>query len=187
MEASINNPKNLLNSPQQNLPDDGDNKKQALTNLGIFIAIFVILLMGVKFATWSASKWSGEGGEESEVMVEGTLKEPLLTITADNEPVQITANAMEALAGKGEVVFSISSQADDVVREILLHNPHKDSWVQVYDGYRSVTAEPVEVYRVTLSPITFDKVRVRTINNLKDFDKEVNVQGDSSLNIVLEL
>lgn len=179
MEASVNNPKNLLNSPQHNMPENGDNKKQALTNLGIFVAIFVILLMGVKFATWSAAKWS-EDDKVDEV-------EPLITVTADNEPIQITANVSAALAGKGEVVFSVSSKEDDVVREIFLHNPAKDSWLQVYDGYRSVTAAPVEVYKVTLSPVKFDKVRVRTLNTAKDLDQAVEVKSDSSVNVVIEL
>lgn len=187
MEASVNNPKNLLNSQQQNMPDDDDNKKQALTNLGIFIAIFVILLMGVKFATWSASKWSGEGsGGEEEIVVEEKVKEPLLTITADNEPIVI-ANLSTALVGKGEVIFSVSSKVDDVVREIFLHNPQKDSWLPVYDGYRSVTSAPVEVYRVNLSPIKFDKVRVRTLKKSKDLNQEVEVKVDSSVNVVIEL
>ena len=186
MEASVNDPKNLLNGPQNNMPDEGDNKKQALTNLGIFIAIFVILLMGVKFATWSASKWSDNDIEE--VVVEEGVSEPLLTIKeVENEPIQITANVSAALEGVGEVVFSISAKEDDVIREISLHNPYKNSWLQVYDGYRSVTASPVEVYRVNLSPIKFDKVQVRTVKDLKVFDKEVEIKDGASTNILLEL
>ena len=161
---------------------NNDPKKQALTNVGIFVAIFVILLIGVKLATWSASKWSSSNEE--------VVEEPQLQVQSQTQTAQTveTASVVESFGvGRGEVVFSVSSKTKTFLREIQLFNPHKNSWIVVYDGYREVSNTPTEINRVTLSSIKFTKVLVRTMDDAFSFDREVDVKEGSSLNFVIEL
>ena len=157
-----------------------NSKKQALTNVAIFVAVFIILLLSVKFATWSASKWSG--GSDQEVLKE-TLNEDL------NSFEQQSASVVEALIpATGEVVLLASSKKDTILREIHFYNPYTKSWLLVYDGYKSISQNPSEVYRVVLnSALKFTKVRARTLDDMRDFEKEVEIKSGSSVNVLLEL
>ena len=193
MEANFNNPKNLLNEPPQ-FPEEPEPsaKKQALTNLGIFLTIFIILLMGVKFATWSASKWSDAG--ENQPVQEEVLPVTEEDLSAEKEravneekELEQTASVSNIVAGTGEVVFNVSSRKDTVIREIFLHNPYKNSWLQVYDGYRNIGNTPSVVYRLNLLPIKYDKIRVRTLEEVRDLEQEVDITDGASTNVFLEL
>ena len=194
MEANFNNPKNLLNEPPQ-FPEEPEPspKKQALTNLGIFLTIFIILLMGVKFATWSASKWSSDtateeqGQEQASPVTEEDQSVKKEDAAMEEKNSEQTASVSAIVEGKGEVVFTLSSRKGTVVREIFLHNPYKNSWLQVYEGYRDIGNTPTVVYRLNLLPIKFDKVRVRTLEDVKDLDQEVDVKDSASTNVVIEL
>ncbi len=158
-------------------------KKQALTNVAIFVAVFLVLLLGVKLATWSAAKWSDVSNQE-------TVNEETLGENSEDSSLN-QASVAEALApvtGTGEIVLLVSSQKDTILREIHFYNPYTSAWLLVYDGYKQVSKNPSEAYRVFLnSALKFTKVRARTIDNIKDFDKEVEIKGGSSVNVLLEL
>lgn len=156
-----------------------NSKKQILTNVGIFVAVFVILLISVKFATWSASKWSNVPANDNPEQ-----EQEVATETPSNNQ----ANVLEAFSGpSGELVLSVSSKNNGVLREVYLYNPHTKSWLLVYDGYRSLSESLSEIYRVVLDPIKFTKVRVRTLDDMVDLDKEVEIKSGSSVNVSLEL
>lgn len=160
-----------------------NSKKQILTNVGIFVAVFVVLLISVKFATWSASKWSNALTNEELNLEADKSGQKAIEESSDKQ-----ANVLEAFSGpSGELVLSVSSKTDDVLREIYLYNPHTESWLLVYDGYKSLTNSSSEVYRVVLDPIKFTKVRVRTLDDMIDLDKEVEIKSGSSVNVSLDL
>lgn len=152
-----------------------NSKKQILTNVGIFVAVFVILLISVKFATWSASKWSNVSVVEESNNNQASVVETFSDSSASSPSVG------------GELVFSVSSKTSDVLREIYLYNPNIKSWLLVYDGYKSLNSAPSEVYRVVLDPVQFTKVRLRTISDMVDLDKVVEVKSGSSVGVLLEL
>ncbi len=153
-------------------------KSQAGTNLAIVVLVLVIVVVGVKLFMSSASV------EAPTVNVEATSTEA--TSTAANMPAESVsvgeinkgapagqeASVVVTLMseGAGEVVLSVSSPRAVVVREIYMHNPYRASdadraWVQVYDGYKSVAAgATVEIFKVSLAPLAYDKVRVRALS-----------------------
>ena len=99
-------------------------------------------------------------------------------VSSDNQ--EQTANVLNIVsAGKGEVVFILSSKTNAIVREIQLHNPYKDSWVVVYDGYKSISDIPVEVFRAGLAAIAYDKIQIRTLDNFYSLEGVIVPDGQS--------
>ena len=157
-----------------------NSKKQILVNVGIFITVFVVLLISVKFATWSAAKWSN-------VPAQDNLEQKLTgEFDTNNQQASVLETFSSSSAG-GELVFSVSSNESDTLREIYLYNPSTKLWLLVYDGYKSLNSIPSEVYRVVLDPIKFTKIRVRTLNDMVDLEREVEVKSGSSIDISLDL
>ena len=157
-----------------------NSKKQILTNVGIFVVVFVVLLISVKFATWSAAKWSN-------VPAQDNLEQKLTgEFDTNNQQASVLETFSSSSAG-GELVFSVSSNESDTLREIYLYNPSTKLWLLVYDGYKSLNSIPSEVYRVVLDPIKFTKIRVRTLNDMVDLEREVEVKSGSSIDISLDL
>ena len=163
-----------------NMPHSDAEKSQAGTNLVIVILVLVIVVAGVKLLMSS---------DEAIAPTEDTVAEVTSTSTAaavadaDEEmPVapaavlpkptmptgEVTAPVMPM--GKGEAAFSVLSKDAVAVRAIYVHNPARASegdaaWIQVYDGYRAVPAgQSTLVFTVSLSAMTYDEVKVRTLN-----------------------
>jgi hypothetical protein len=171
----------------QNSPHTDAEKSQAGTNLVIVILVLVIVVAGVKLLMSSNSAIAPESettteatstvadGEDVSVMPvptgEGTVPETVV----ENPAVSIPA-------GKGEVAFSVLSKEAVAVRAIYVHNPFRTSegdvaWIQVYDGYKAIPAgQSTLIFTVSLSAITYDEVRVRTLNVSTGIPDEVTKQ-----------
>lgn len=90
--------------------------------------------------------------------------------------------------GRGELTFMVSAKASGtIVREIQLYNPLKDSWVIVYDGYKTLSETPTEVFRAGLAAMTYSKVQVRTLDRFFAFDRPITVVSGVADMVVLNL
>ena len=161
-----------------NIPQNDAEKSQAGTNLVIVILVLVIVVAGVKLLMSSNSAIA----PESETAVEATsttineeAMEEAGALSVSTAKGVISETAVESSvammpAGKGEVAFSVLSKEAVAVRAIYVHNPARASegdaaWIQVYDGYRAVPAgQSTLIFTVPLLAITYDEVRVRTLN-----------------------
>ena len=161
-----------------NMPQNDAEKSQAGTNLVIVILVLVIVVAGVKLLMSSNSAIA----PESETAVEATsttineeAMEEAGALSVSTAKGVISETAVESSvammpAGKGEVAFSVLSKEAVAVRAIYVHNPARASegdaaWIQVYDGYRAVPAgQSTLIFTVPLLAITYDEVRVRTLN-----------------------
>ena len=160
------------------MPQNDAEKSQAGTNLVIVILVLVIVVAGVKLLMSSNSAIA----PESETAVEATsttineeAMEEAGALSVSTAKGVISETAVESSvammpAGKGEVAFSVLSKEAVAVRAIYVHNPARASegdaaWIQVYDGYRAVPAgQSTLIFTVPLLAITYDEVRVRTLN-----------------------
>lgn len=188
-------------------------KSQAGTNLVIVILVLVIVVAGVKLLMSSDSviapseEMADATSTEmtAEVEPDEVMNEPAVEMVKESTPVVMPKPAMQGDEGammpadKGEVAFSVLSREAVAVRAIYVHNPFRASegdaaWIQVYDGYRAVSAgQATLVYTVSLSAIPYDQVRVRTLNVSSgipdDVTKEMSVivkAGEKSL-VTIEL
>lgn len=162
-----------------NIPQSDAEKSQAGTNLVIVILVLVIVVAGVKLLMSSDTAIA----PESETAAEETMPETGVSEADDAEsgaegtavempkPVMpVEGVVSEMPAGKGEVAFSVLSKDAIAVRAIYVHNPARASegdtaWIQVYDGYRAVPAgQSTLVFTVPLSAMTYDQVKIRTLN-----------------------
>ncbi len=165
-----------------NMSQNDAEKSQAGTNLVIVILVLVIVVAGVKLLMSSDSAIAPES--------ETTTEEATSTVAdADTEEMKDIEEAMPVAveegmmpkpsmendvmpmpAGKGEAAFSVLSKEAVAVRAIYVRNPARASegdaaWIQVYDGYRAVPAgQSTLVFTVSLSAMTYDEVKVRTLN-----------------------
>lgn len=164
---------------QNNLTSWVEKNKTLLTYVAMAVVIVVVLVGG------TVSKYSIETPHESEqVAQEQVIQENVNQVA--NTAATITPITIEA--GRGEVVFILSSQdGSKIVREIHLHNPHKDSWVLAYDGYKTISTEPTEVYRATLAAITYDRAQIRTLDNFFTIENPVQVKDGDSIKVELEI
>lgn len=158
------------------MPQSDAEKSQAGTNLVIVILVLVIVVAGVKLLMSS---------DEAIAPTEDTVAEATSTATAVAEvdveemptvvlpkPVMPVTEVTPSVIpmGKGQAAFSVLSKDAVAVRAIYVHNPARASegdaaWVQVYDGYRAVPAgQSTLVFTVSLSAMTYDQVKVRTLN-----------------------
>lgn len=162
-----------------NLTNWLEKNKTLLTYVAMGLVVVVVLVGGV------ISRYSIETPHESEVATETTNTENTANTLATITP--IIAEAEKVIeAGRGEVVFVLSSSAGSaIVREIHLHNPQKDSWVLAYDGYKTISTEPVEVFRAKLAAIQYNQVQVRTLDNFFTLNSPVSVRSGES--VVVEL
>ncbi len=162
-----------------NMPHSDAEKSQAGTNLVIVILVLVIVVAGVKLlmssdeaiaptedtvaeATSTATAVAEVDGEEMPVELAVVMPKPAMPTG------EVVAPVMPM--GKGQAAFSVLSKDAVAVRAIYVHNPARASegdaaWVQVYDGYRAVPAgQSTLVFTVSLSAMTYDQVKVRTLN-----------------------
>ncbi|MDO8582458.1 MAG: hypothetical protein Q7R63_00480 [bacterium] len=165
-------------------PHSDAEKSQAGTNLVIVLLVLVIVVAGVKLLMSS---------DEAIAPTEDTVAEATSTATAvaeaDTEmpavvmpkPAMPTGEVVSPvmLMGKGMAAFSVLSKDAVAVRAIYVHNPFRASegdaaWVQIYDGYRAVPAgQSTLVFTVSLSAMTYDQVKVRTLNVSTGIPNEV--------------
>ncbi len=159
---------------------ESEEKSQAGTNLVIVILVMIIVAVGVKLLM---SKPAELGGPEDAAVATTTTEAVSLEEAGPIEiaaPVPV-APAVEVKpaagqlvatvsAGTGEVAFEVSSASAVVIREIFVRNPNRTAdpakeWIQVYDGYRSILAgQTVLVFTVSLAPLSYDAVKVRTLS-----------------------
>lgn len=151
-------------------------KSQAGTNLAIVVLILVIVVVGVKLFMSSAPKEAPVLGveatsAEATSTAAQTPAEPIAEGESDASAKQEAPVVAPVISeGTGEVVLSVVSPRAVVVREIYMHNPYRvgdvdREWVQVYDGYKSVASgATVEIFKVSLAPLAYDKVRVRALS-----------------------
>lgn len=154
-------------------------KSQAGTNLVIVILVLVIVVAGVKLlmSSDSAIAPESETATATSTAAEGAVSETMPVPAEEGTvPEMVVENAVNPVpaavmpAGKGEVAFSVLSKDAVAVRAIYVHNPARASegeaaWIQVYDGYRAVPAgQSTLVFTVSLSAMTYDEVKVRTLN-----------------------
>ena len=165
-----------------------EEKSQAGTNLVIVILVMIIVAVGVKLLM---SKPAEIGGPE-DVAVATTTAEMAPADAEAMKPATPSEGAVPAEAAKpaemqkpatdqammapvmpgttGQVAFEASSASATVIREIFVHNPYRTEdaskeWIQVYDGYRSVpVGQTVSVFTVSLAPLIYDEVKVRTLS-----------------------
>ncbi len=158
-----------------------EKNKTLLTYFAMGLVVMIVLVGGV------LSKYSTETPHESEQVATETSQN-----TTNQEGANQVANTSAVIspittdAGRGEVVFMLSSKnGSAIVREIQLHNPLKDSWVLAYDGYKTISTEPVEVYRTNLAAITYDRVQVRTLDNFFTIETPVHINSGASVQVEL--
>lgn len=161
------------------------NENESSNGTKIFMAgFFVVLVAGAFYGGYKLSqRFADSAVAEKEVLnTENT------EVVADIDDTQ-TASLIAAIpAGKGEAVFKVSGKTNAALREIFVHNPFKDSWVQVYDGYRELTAEPQEVIRVNLASMKYDKIRARTLEEyFGEINQVVEVKENSSVEVNINL
>lgn len=169
-----------MENPQINPinPQMPAEKSQAGTNLAIVILVLVIIVVGVKLLM-SGTPVNAPVQEEV-----ATNTENVVPFEEQNRSANTETNANESasvisaiLPGKGQVVFSVSSEKAVFVREISVHNPFKigrEAWVQVYDGYKEVPAgNPIEIFTVSLATITYDMVRVGFVDAAANAPDEI--------------
>jgi hypothetical protein len=162
------------------------NNKQLFTNIGIFAAIFIILFLGVRFATWSASQWSSGALRSPDELAEGPLSGAVVGETAVNT--ETTASVLDSLLQIGEIILNISAKENVSVREVYFYNVGKEDWLQVYDGYRDVTSAPQELYRFFLSPSKYSKIKVVAVGGEeKILEKEIVAQNGVSVTVDIGL
>ncbi len=159
---------------------ESEEKSQAGTNLVIVILVMIIVAVGVKLLM---SKPAELGGPEDAAVATTTTEAVSLE---EAGPIEIVAPVPVAPAvevkpaagqlvatvstGTGEVAFEVSSASAVVIREIFVRNPNRTAdptkeWIQVYDGYRSILAgQTVLVFTVSLAPLSYDAVKVRTLS-----------------------
>lgn len=148
----------------------------------IVVAVIVIAILIVLAAVLPKKEKSTD---TSSNLVEDVFDEASDDSFSDNLSANLLANVVES--GKGEAVFVLSAKKDSIVREIQLYNPHKNSWVVIYDGYKSVSQTPVEVYRAQLAAIDYSKVQVRALDNFYFFEQIISVPSGGSLTVNLEI
>ncbi|MEK7114927.1 MAG: hypothetical protein AAB847_01020 [Patescibacteria group bacterium] len=159
---------------EQNKFNSWVEKNKTLLTYIIMGTVVAIVLVG-----GTLSRYSEETPNEMEKVVTDTAQ-------VANTAAIITPIVAEA--GRGEVVFMLSSKSGGaVVREIHLHNPYKDSWVLAYDGYKTVSTELTEVYRTNLAAITYDKAQVRTLDNFFVIENPVKIMSEESTIVNLEI
>lgn len=160
---------------QNNLTSWIEKNKTLLTYMAMAVVVMVVLVGGI------VSKYSIETPYESEQLATGIETIQVANTSATITPIQMEVN-------RGEVVFILSSQdGSKIVREIHLHNPHKDSWVLAYDGYKTISTEPTEVYRAMLAAIEYDQVQVRTLDNFFTISNPVKVMNGESIKAELSI
>lgn len=139
----------------------------------VWVVLFLIIIL-IIIATKSGLKTTKQDVDSSQNL---TFTEEENIPSSNQEQVANTLNAVGD--GRGEAVFVLSSKTDNIIREIQLHNPYKDSWVVAYDGYKSVSQVPVEVFRASLAAIDYDKIQVRTLDGFYPFEGAVITSGKS--------
>ena len=157
------------------MPHTDAEKSQAGTNLVIVILVLVIVVAGVKLLMSSDSAIAPESDTTAEATSTVAEEDGVETVTAPVVSGTVPEMVVESPAvimpaGKGEVAFSVLSKDAVAVRAIYVHNPARASegdaaWIQVYDGYRAVPAgQSTLVFSVSLSAMTYDQIKVRTLN-----------------------
>ena len=133
--------------------------------------------------------------EESTSAAVGETSEPVVTTpTGETSPAApIVATVIPE--GKGEIVISVYSAEAITMREIYFHNPYRvgqeREWIKVYEGEKPVGAgQTVRVFTASLSPITYDKVRVRAITatgivDEREKDMDVTVTAKTSTPVTI--
>ena len=163
-----------------NMPHSDAEKSQAGTNLVIVILVLVIVVAGVKLLMSSDEAIAPTEDTVAEVtststaaaVADADAEMPVAPAAVLPKPAMPTGEVTAPVIpmGKGEAAFSVLSKDAVAVRAIYVHNPARASegdaaWVQVYDGYRAVPAgQSTLVFTVSLSAMTYDQVKVRTIN-----------------------
>jgi|SRR3989344_2314838 len=168
-----------VNMEQNTLISWLEKNKTLLTYVAMGLVVVIVLVGGV------TSKYFTETPHETEKVATET--------TTNTETVANTSATITPLSenktievGRGEVVFILSSKSGSaIVREIHLHNPLKDSWVLAYDGYKTISTEPVEVFRVNLAAIEYDQVQIRTLDNFFTINNPVSVKSSESTKVEL--
>lgn len=176
--------------PQSNQMQPQGEKSSAGANLAIVVLIIVIVAVGVKLLM-SSSPAAAPAGEN--------ITPAETAPQSENMDKDQGASVVETMAGamvneKGEAVFSVSSPVGVVVREVSIHNPFKDSWVLIYDGYKFVGAgQAVEIFKTSLAALTYDQVMVRVLTEQTGESNEtmkqmnVTVMANSMTNVTIEL
>ena len=155
------------------------NNQALLTTAIILVVVF--LMAGI--VIWNRM----EEGRVAEETMENVFDTVAPSLSTENNVSQTAVISAMVESGKGEVVFMVSAKKDAIIREIQLHNPHKNSWVVVYDGYKPVFRIPVEVFRARLTAINYDMIQVRTLDSFYPFFKEVLVQDGKTITVNLDL
>ncbi len=161
------------------------NENESSSGAKVFmIGFFIVLVAGAFYGGYKLSQRFAD----SKVVEEETPNNENVEMV-ENVDVPQTASLIATIpVGKGEVVFKVSGKTNAVLREIFVHNPFKDYWIQVYDGYRKLSAEPQEVIRVNFVSIKYDKIRARTLEEyFGEINQEINVKENSSVEAQLDL
>lgn len=184
---------NIPQSPllPEGTPPPAEEKETSGWNIGVLVLILLVLIVGVRLATWQTGKKAEGPAEEQTASVETTLggqeaSPPLLTITP------------AVPQGVGEVGLIVSSGSNVILREIYFRNPLKaasgeNPWVLVYDGYSQIGPQPREIFRAQLYPLTYDQIKIRVLSietgASSEIVKEIKVEVPSgaSTNLILAL
>lgn len=145
----------------------------------VWVILFLIIVL-VIMASNTGLETAKEDVDSSSNL---TLTEEEGALASNQEQTASVLNAVGV--GKGEVVFILSSKVGAIVREIQLHNPYKDTWVVVYDGYKSISDIPTEVFRASLAAIAYDKIQVRTLDNFYPLEG-MSVSAGQSITVNLD-
>ena len=175
-EPNENNTNNVNNVNGFNGDDNSNGGKIFM------VGFFTILVIGAFYGGYKLS----QRFVDSKTAEEEVLDNENVEVVENVDDLQ-TASLITAIpTGKGEAVFKVSGNG--VLREIFIHNPFKDSWVQVYYGYRELSAESQEVIRVNLASIKYDKMKVRTLDEYFDeINQVVEVKENSLTEVNLNL
>jgi hypothetical protein len=150
------------------------------TTIIVVVVALAILGMGLYFSLRNSS--DNNTISPPDIVQE----EPVEAIKTSDLPANVSETA-SGLLEEGEVVFVVSSQNNETLREIQIHNPYYDSWILVYDGYRQVSPIPVEVYRTVLAPVQYDRITIRTTNNYHQLNKNFTPLGGGSIIVGLDI
>lgn len=156
------------------------NNKSRIINVIIFVAIIVVAAsLGYFRQAKSPSEKPTENNETSNqgANLEGILKNPALL------------ESQAASIGKGEVIFTAKTSTGKLstLEEISVHNPHKSSWITVYQGNKLVSSLPIEIFKVTLAAITYDKIRVKLSGVTAELNQKIETKSGGLTTVDLNL
>ena len=177
----------------QNFPETPKKKSKWSWVVVILVLVFAVYYSGL--VDWLGGQFGG-----SEVTQEEQSEDNLADVKAvtDGDEDEVTTGVVEEVVepGKGLVTFGVAAslssgvrlpsgipQPSLVVREVAVHNSHKDSWVVVYDGFRQInlvelqsTKVGQDLITVSLAALKYDGVRLRLIDMV-----EVAGSGDQTI------